>query len=316
MISVEKLKNIKEVFYHESCPDGTASAMICRVALGPDVEFHSIQYGTEFMKKIEPREGQLFVDITPPISRWEEWKNFSPIVLDHHETSRHVTEGLGGVYGLNETHSGAMLAFDCVLSVVFNNPTTSRPLDILLEWKEFAELAMIRDTWKKDNPKWRDACAQAMALQFHGSKKLINLVGTDDFAFGDLKFLGASLLEQAERKTKLVAKTAYMKSIQTKKGELKVSFFNCTEKIISDVANLLLEEGSDISIGYFHIFEDGLLKIQVSIRTHEKVAANVIAKYYGGGGHERAAGFSLKLNEAPTPDQLSEKIIDAVNMTP
>lgn len=309
MISIEKLKNVRSCYYHESCPDGTASAMICRVALGPDVEFHSIQYGTKHMEEIEPREGQLFIDITPPISRWEEWKNFSPIVLDHHETAKHVTEGLGGIYGLNETHSGAMLAFDHVLSAF----AETMKADDLCKWKEFAELAMVRDTWKKDDARWKDACAQAKALQFHGSKKLINVAGSGEFPFGEFRALGLSLFEQAENKTKLVAKTAYLKSIQTEKGELKTAFFNCTEGIISDVANLLLEEGSDIAIGYFHIFEGGSLKIQVSIRTHGKVSASAIAKYYGGGGHERAAGFSLKLNEAPTPDQLSEKIINAVN---
>lgn len=308
MISVEKLRNVKEVYFHSNCPDGTAAAMICRAALGPDVEYYSIQYGTKFMEEIEPREGQLFVDITPPTSRWEEWKNFSPIVLDHHETAKHVTEGLGGIYGLNETHSGAMLAYDYVLSIIETVKT-----DELQKWKEFAELAMVRDTWKKDDVRWKDACAQAKALQFHGSKKLIDAAGSGDFPFGEFRALGLSLFEQAENKTKLVAKTAYLKSIQTEKGELKTAFFNCTEGIISDVANLLLEEGSDIATGYFHIFEGGSLKIQVSIRTHGKVSASAIAKYYGGGGHERAAGFSLKLNEAPTPDQLSEKIINAVN---
>jgi hypothetical protein len=311
MITIDQLKMVKEVLFHESCPDGTAAAMICRAALGPDVEFYSIQYGTDFMSRLEPRSGQLFVDITPPIPRWEEWKAYSPIILDHHETAKQVTEGLGGIYGLNETHSGAMLAYDHVLSAIAGSGNGE--IQDLARWRDLAELAMIRDTWKQDHPRWREACAQAMALQFHGSKKLIEIVGSGDFQFNELSGLGLSLLEQAERKTKLVARGAYLKPIQTKIGELKTAYFNCTEKIISDVAHTLLNEGADVAIGYFHLFEDGAMKISVSIRTNEKIAANVIAKYYGGGGHERAAGFHLSVDEAPGPDQLSEKIIEAVN---
>lgn len=313
MITKEDLEAVTAVYFHESCPDGTAAAMVCRAALHDDVKFYSVQYGTDFMAKLEPRPNQLFVDITPPIPRWEEWKAVSPIVLDHHETARHVTEGLGGLYGLNETHSGALLAYDHVLSPLAGSGTAeSEAVEDLAQWRDFAELAMVRDTWKKDHPRWREACALAMALQFHGSKKLIERVGQGNFPFAELHGLGNMLLEQAERKTKLVARGAYHKALQTPAGELKTAYFNCTEKIISDVANLLLDEGADVAIGYFHLFEDGEMRTSVSVRTNGRVAANKIAKHYGGGGHERAAGFRLPVAEAPAPEELSQKILMAV----
>jgi nanoRNase/pAp phosphatase (c-di-AMP/oligoRNAs hydrolase) len=268
------------------------------------------------MRKLEPRPNQLFVDITPPLDRWRDWIPFKPIVLDHHETQREATDGLGGIYGYNETHSGAMLAYDYVLEPMVSSDRSLLNLigsPELEYWRDFAVIAMVRDTWKKNHPRWRESGAQAMVLRFHGSKKLIEMVNTGKFSFKDLNELGMMLFEQAERKTKLVASTSYHRTIQTILGEFKISLFNCTEAVISDVANLLLEQGSDIAVGYFHLFQDGTLRTTVSVRTPEngKLIANKIAKQFpGGGGHACAAGFSVVGSE--TPDSLAEKIRQVV----
>jgi nanoRNase/pAp phosphatase (c-di-AMP/oligoRNAs hydrolase) len=178
----------------------------------------------------------------------------------------------------------------------------------LSQWRDFAELAMIRDTWKKDHPRWKEACAQAMALQFYGSQKMLEMVDSGNFAFADLYNLGGMLVEQAERKTELIAETAFHRELQTPAGTLKTAYFNCTEKLTSDAANLLIDQGADIGIGYFHLFEDGALRVVVSVRTNGRVSAKKIAEFYKGGGHDRAAGFRLPLGEAPGPEEIAEKI--------
>lgn len=313
--SKEKLREVNTVYYHESCPDGSAAAFICAAAfheLGTKPQFWSLQYGTDLMTKLEPRPGQLFVDITPPKERWEEWKAVSPIVLDHHETVKHVTEGLDGVYATNEKHSGAQLAFE----EVFLATDANDPL-LLTAWGNLAHLAMIRDTWKKDSPLWRDACAMAMALLFEGSRSLVersqangpNALNVEEFK--KLSELGHKLLGNNDRRIEKIAEGAYREVLSFDR-EYKISYFNCTEKILSDVANHLINNGGNISVGYFYLFEDGHNRTVVSIRTDGSVSAKEIAESLGGGGHERAAGFRLPEGDQASPYKIYSTVTEAI----
>ena len=118
-VTPSDLRKVTKIFSHASCYDGTAAAMICArtyaaIGLDPDIKF--IQYDDEEHEKMEAGPGQMFVDITPPRSRWEEWKGHAPIVLDHHESSKVATDGLKGVFGRNdELMCGAALAYEHVM---------------------------------------------------------------------------------------------------------------------------------------------------------------------------------------------------------
>jgi hypothetical protein len=332
-----RLQEVNAVYFHESCPDGSAAALICAAAfraLGTKPKFWSLQYNTELMDKLEPRPGQLFVDITPPKSRWEEWKGVSPIVLDHHETAQVVTEGLGGVYATNEKHSGAMLALEQVfLPVVLQHVSDDdRARDFaladldesrLLAWKNLAQLAMIRDTWKKDSPLWRDASALAMALLFEGSKGLIeqaqehgpSVIQPKGHLFLDQYLvLGHKLLESNDRRIEKLAKSAVRHDLTIDDKTYRASFFNCTEKIVSDVANYTIDvNGCNISVGYFYLFEDGGVRCQVSVRTDGTLSARKIAEQFpGGGGHEKAAGFRIFEGELVSPQLLCKIVAETI----
>jgi len=285
--------------------------MICAAGfhcLGLKPKFWSIQYGTDEMAKLEPRPGQLFVDITPPKERWEEWKSVSPVVLDHHETVEHVVKGLNGVYATNEAHSGAMLAYEHVLAPVAGDMDLS-------SWKEMANLSMIRDTWKKNSPQWREACALANALMFEGSRSLVEAVqanGPQNLDLKALLSLGEKIVQSNERRMEKVAGTSHHEVFLARGEEYKVSFFNCTEKLVSDIANFLLEKGSDISIGYFWLEEDGQNKVSVSIRTSGKISASKMAILVGGGGHERAAGFRIPDGDKVSPSNIYRTIANLI----
>lgn len=73
------LLSVSEIVTHKSCPDGIGSAAICVAAYksagleSPPVNF--VQYGTKAHDNLKPSPRQLFVDITPPKGRWEEWKD-------------------------------------------------------------------------------------------------------------------------------------------------------------------------------------------------------------------------------------------------
>ena len=303
--TLEKLRLVREVYFHDSCPDGTISAMVClsgyQKILGITPKFYPLQYGTEFMRTLEPKNGQLFIDITPPIERWQEWVEYGPVVLDHHETTRSVTDGLNGIYGFNKTDSGASLAFENVYKTLLE--ANSDKYSGLSAWKDFTELAMIRDTWKKDHPLWERACSQALAIKMYGSEFLLNGIrNSTGPSLDEIIKLGEVLFQIQKRKTLKVAKGAFSKI--DKDSSFKISLFNCTDSNISDVADVLLKEGTDVAVGYFYLFEDSMQSLCASVRTNEKVSASKIAKVFGGGGHERAAGFRIKDAENSSPNVL------------
>jgi oligoribonuclease NrnB/cAMP/cGMP phosphodiesterase (DHH superfamily) len=300
MIDKDRLAKVTDVFFHASCPDGTAAAMIVAdtyAAMEWEVKLHSVQYGTDFHANLRAEPGQLFVDITPPIGRWREWLEHTPIVLDHHETAREVTEGLGGVYATNERSSGAVLAYEQVAVPLFGGND---------EWRKFAETAMIRDTWKKDHALWKEACAQAYALQLFGSRRLIEQVQEGSFQHRQLEEVGRLLLDSSDRSSKKAAGGSVRQTVSVGGQDYSVATFNCTEKIISDAANLLLEEGADVAAGYFFLFEDGVQRAVVSLRTKGRVSARAMAESQGGGGHDRAAGFKIEPADRVSPSVVAE----------
>lgn len=315
MIDLGRLLAVTDVYFHRNCADGTAAAAICAAAfkaLGTSPEFHSLQVGTRNAEDVDPRPGQMFVDITPPMPRWREWVPFSPVILDHHETSREATEGLGGVYKTNDAHSGAMIAYEEVLAAVMDAQVSIPPslrgpgrADKFIppsegrEWLDLATLVMTYDTWKKDSPLWDEARAATAALNLLGSKTVIGKVQDGTFVLQEVLGLGRVLFDKDRRKTALAAEGAEWGVTHVAGREVRIATFNNTDKLTSDIANALIEKGANVAAGYFYIVEAGEPKICVSVRSDDTASARRIAETYGGGGHDRAAGFSAPV-ESPS----------------
>lgn len=323
MISVDKLREVKQVFYHQSCPDGTASAMICYDAFrllhakNPELipELKSVQYHTDFFEnKLEPRPGQLFVDITPPRAKWEQWKDVDVIVLDHHESVKEVTEGLSGVYATNDAHSGARLTFEQVLVPITDflcldldperdshNVIRSDCNHALERWDRFSHVAMIRDTWKDKDPDFEAATVQAYGLMTLGAKDVLDQMKAGKLDTDLITRMG----EKDLGKAKFMAESArrYVLPCPKLGRDMNVDFYNCTEKkYISDGCHHLLNNmGSDFAVSYFYKTENGKTQAVVSLRTKDPIAST-IAKKLGGGGHDKAAGFGLYPGEAVSLD--------------
>lgn len=306
MKDVKPLLEVKEVYSHSSCPDGTAAAMIVARAMSgspsrPAVRF--VQYGTKEHATLQPGPGQLFVDITPPLDRWEEWVPHNPVVLDHHHTAEKCVEGLNGVYGGLE-YSGAGLAMEHVMKPLVMTGVTPMEPDEMKCWERLARLASIRDTWKDKDPEWRDACALAHTMGFVGSRDLIMASFSRSVDFDMLDRLGGFILPAVERKAQLLAESAMIRTAGPPGRPVKIGYFNCTDKATSDVAHYLMDVmGCDMAVGYFMMFQDGEARFSVSLRSSSGIDSSVIAKKLGGGGHQPAAGFRY-------PDGLKGSIHD------
>jgi len=270
------------------------AALICAAAyrscgLSPKIEF--IQYGTKEEEELQPGPGQLFVDIAPPESKWKEWQDVKPIVLDHHETREHITKGLDGVYGYPE-YSGASLAFTHVLVPLWHQANVAVSMQ---QWAKYVILAQIRDTWQSDHPEWFDAASFGQGLAFYGSRDLLESLNRGTLDLDEVLKIGRKAYKRILRKAEYVAASSYTKEVNLEGEVYKLAFFNSTEKNISEVGHHLLEvNGYDLAAGFFSLYQDGKFRIIVSLRTGERLNARKIAEVFkGGGGHPKAAGFKM-----------------------
>jgi oligoribonuclease NrnB/cAMP/cGMP phosphodiesterase (DHH superfamily) len=292
--NMSDLSKIKEVYFHDSCPDGTSSALICKTALqysGVSAEYIPIQYGSKRHNELVPAEGQLFVDITPPLKRWEEWIPYKPIVLDHHETAEKAVKGLNGIYGTNDNYSGAMLAFEYIYAPILGVPYV---------WKAFAELCMIRDTWKTEDPRWVEASKLSFGLTGIGWDKLKDVCGVGFFnsrEYTSVLNSGAVIHDMLKSKCDSILKGCHTIDKTLDDKHITLSFFNFTDRNVSDVCHHLLNNGSDIVFSYFikHSYDGH--EINFSVRSKDPFSASKLAEKFGGGGHKNAAGFRIKLDD-------------------
>jgi hypothetical protein len=299
----DRLKKVTKVYSHKSCPDGTAGAMICVRAFaiaGMDVDLEFVQYNSPEHDGLKPAPGQLFVDITPPATRWREWEGMDPIVLDHHDgEAKEAVEGLGGVYG-NREQSGASLAFDHVMVplVVGYARAVASGFQFHL-WKEFARMAALRDTWQEDHEDFEKALGMMRCLAFHGSKDLIQQCRDGTVDLGGMFQLGKKLHENAVRKAELIARGAYFWTTDFRDRTYKLGILNCTENVVSEACHSLLNDhGCDMAASFFYAEAGGDGGIHVSLRSQQagkggKVDVSKVASALGGGGRQPTAGFRL-----------------------
>lgn len=292
MIPVEKLRSVKHLVTHERCADGIASAMIIKDAL-PDVKVTFVTHNTKLHLEMEPEEGMIFCDFTPPESRVKEFVDAGVVCLDHHKQAKGVVEAFGdlGVFADEKADpgvSGALLAFREVW-LPLRDPATglSTPLQRKIV-EDFAYVTGVRDTWQREDSRWEQACAQAEALSFWPEEELLAaspLEWAGKLALGD--FLYQRRLKGAIR----AADGGY--TFTTRRGTAVVVFEG--SRASSDAAEYLGEE-VDIVIGFHTKIEDEEPVVVFSTRSHTGYDVGKMCKSLGGGGHTAAAGFTYKMN--------------------
>ena len=316
MLSVEKLLAVKTIIVHDSCPDGTASAILLRDAYaGQSVTFRFIQYGTAEHLNLTPEPGMLFCDFSPPADRVQEFIDVAAIVLDHHKTAKPVVEALGdnGIFGDEGSTpgvAGATLAYEYVwlpLKCAQSGGVDERDAQFA---RDFAILAGIRDTWQRQDPRWKAACVQAYILHFFTNDKWLATPLTAIAADWEKAFkpIGEALWVKHEKSVQRIVKEAYR--FITAKGTRVVMFADIVNT--SDVAEALGSE-VDLVVGFLPVNMDGKLKYIFSTRSHTTFDCASFAKANGGGGHLRAAGFTypVEMHSTLNPFAVTKTLIEA-----
>jgi len=282
-IDIAKLAQVRHIITHENCPDGIASAMILRDCL-PEAEVTFCQYGTALHRSIPALPGQLWCDFSPALDRVQEFLDVGAVVLDHHAgpaktaTLEFESRGLGA-WGHEPGVSGAMLAFtECW--VPLKRGADNQAVEACL--LSHATLAGIRDTWQIDHPDWLRACYQASALLFWPWDQISS-------ATVDLD-LGAVLYEKHLAAARKCVTNAHR--FVSARGT-RVQIFEGIA-MTSDAAELA-GDSQDLTVGFGFTVEGGAPKVIFSTRSRGDFHCRHFATAYGGGGHDKAAGFSLPL---------------------
>lgn len=309
----EQIKQRTTLITHDRCPDGLASAMIVAAALPQiEIEFHT--HGSPEYEALEAKPGMLFVDFSPPRDRIEEFKKAGTIVLDHHKGAQDVVEAFGdwGIFADEEAEPGvcgAVLAYRHVWGPII--PTTGHE-----EWDQsvlnFAILAGIRDTWQKGSPLWDEACAQAATLMFLDRDRLLQRsrsVGKCYLSESETA-IGTTLLAARARTVEQVQLWTF-KILPDPAGDpMTVGVFNDSTGLISDVAEYHRSKGVDVCVGFRIFIVDGLTKITYSLRSNGRFDCAGFAKTKGGGGHTRAAGYTIDFDGGGTTNPFTRFVLD------
>lgn len=308
-ISLDKLRAVKTIVTHDSCADGTGSALLLKDAL-PEAEVIFVQHGTDAFKTLPATAGMLFCDIAPPADRVDDFIAAVALVLDHHRTAKAIVERFGenGLFADEAREpgiSGTVLAYREVWKPLREAEATPW----LAGWMEnFAVLTGIRDTWQNKDPRWEAACCLANLMHFMPNTEWLKIpiqkLAVDWAA--NYEWIGRVL---SDKHAKAVQKTI-KKSGQYKSAKgTRLVVMNSTSHT-SDACETL-DQTADLIVGFGYEVENGAEKMILSFRSHTGYNCSALARTYGGGGHTAAAGCSIAVPEGENPYQT---IVRSVNL--
>lgn len=270
---------IRKLITHAHCADGLATAIIVREA-HPDVPIVFAQYNTAEHEALAAEPGLVFCDMTPPRYRAREFVQAGAWVLDHHAHARDIVQTFGerGVYASEPGRSGAVLAAEYLGDGTAATAT-------------LAELAGVRDTWQRASPLWESATDLQAVLMHFPPAHWLDRRGAPLRAIALAESLGPMLVGERARKVREVVEHGAL--YLTAPDDRTWMVFPDREHLISDVAEAGRERGCPVAVAWFGVVDDGKPRTVFSMRSDGSLDVGALATLWGGGGHARAAGFSL-----------------------
>lgn len=267
------------VFYHHNCHDGFASAWVAWKKFKGRGQYLPLNYHTSFEYLFEKDEIYFF-DVVPEKKVLKDLikKDNVITIIDHHLSAKRISDFnkfKKVTIKLNMKRSASVLVWQYFFP--------KRKIPALLLYIEDMDL------WKFKRPYTREILATINLPDFDFEKwnKLIKEIENKKTRKKYIE-AGKKIVEyQDEVIAGLVAQAK-----EVKFGRYKTLVVN-SSLLISEIGNALIKKMPPMAVIWF---EAGKKKV-VSLRSNGEVDVSKIAEKYGGGGHKKAAGFSLKNNE-------------------
>lgn len=267
------------VIYHGNCFDGFGAAWAAWKKLGDTAEYVPASYG-EDPPNLPPTANVVMVDFSYKRPVMEEFasKVNSLAILDHHKTAEDDLRGFpDAVFDMDR--SGAHLSW------LYFHPDEEVP--------ELIKYVEDRDLWRWALPRSKEVSAAISSYKFDFEEwSKLDEVGVDS-----LILEGSVILRH---KTQMIERMCEHYTIKRLGGH-EVPVANAT-LYFSEVANRLCEKYPEYPFAayYFDRLEDG--RRQWGLRSNNGFDVSEIAKVYGGGGHQAAAGFTEPLKAESIED--------------
>lgn len=284
------------VIYHGGCPDGIAGAWSIKYHINsPDTTYHP----GSFNKPAPDVKDQnvLFVDFTYTKDvMLDIIKSAKTVrVLDHHKSANFIKEFNydNFSYVLDMYRSGAQIAWDEMTD-------EERP------W--FIDDIADRDLWQWKREDSKNTTKAIFSLGYYESIdkfSTINLIKKNDDEYKNILNIGKILNDDNELNISIICKYAidcYCVSLKNPSKKWKCKVVECDFSKKSDVGNRL---SSDDSCDFAAMFNYNILSNEwwISLRASDKSdidLTEVVKHFDRGGGHPKAAGFTIYGNNGHT----------------
>jgi len=259
------------VIYHADCTDGFGSAYSAWKLLGNRAEYYPCKHGQEPPDVKGKNVVILDFSFSNAITKKMIEEANDLMVIDHHKSAVVELHDISNTI-FDMSKSGATLAWD------FFHPGKEAP--------KFIQYITDRDLWKWELPYSKEfsAAFDMVPFEFEEFEKF-----EDDSVFDDAVKRGSYILAYS----KTVVKKVCDKASERRIGGKHVMVVNSSHWMSEIGAKL--SPDCDYALIWYYDHNDK--KIKVSLRSfHEHVDVSDVSKKFGGGGHKKAAGFTLPGN--------------------
>lgn len=266
------------VFYHKNCPDGFASAWVAWKKFKAKGQYFPLNYQSPFKHFIQ-KEKIYFFDVIPERKTLEDLieKGNEITIIDHHLSAKRILyfdKPKNMKVKLNMKHSASVLVWRYFF------PKKKVP-ELLLYIEDM-------DLWKFKKPYTREILATINTPDFE-FKKWSKLVKEIENKKTRKKYIEAGK-KVVEYQDEIIAGLV-QEAKEVEFSKCKTLVVN-SSILISEIGDALIKKRPPMAVIWFETGEDK----RISLRSNGKIDVSKIAEKYGGGGHKKAAGFSLKAN--------------------
>ena len=309
------------VLYHDNCLDGFGAAYAAWTVLGDTAEYIPVNYNEDFPVTNTYWAGKTvylldFCYKTDNLVYLCEMvgKDGKVIVIDHHVGALKYMERCSDI---NTLHNFSFIfnieKCGCVLAWEFFHPNVRTPE--LLRHIQDGDLGYL---WQDPERCLVGSKEIRAALSSKANIKRAftvwhNLIHGEGVNFIDLLNTGTVLLNDFEQRCEDIAATAYTCAIDYSYMAhcIKHAYINnglavnATEQYASEVGNILAKQSGTYGAVWTY---KGAGKYKVSLRSVKEFDVLLIAKFYGGGGHNNAAGFYVDGNKGQKLRQILHEL--------
>ena len=256
------------VIYHANCTDGFGAAYAAWKCLGNKAEYLAAKHGDPPPDVTGKSVAILDFSYDNATTKSMIEQSEDLIIIDHHKSAVVELHDISNAV-FDMTQSGAKLAWN------FFHPGKEAP--------RFINYIEDRDLWKWELPYSKEfsAAFDMVPFDFEEFSKF-----EDDSVFDDAVKRGSYILAYSKTVIKKVCENAVERDYDGK----KVLIVNASHWMSEIGSNL--SPNCDFAIIWHYDHESCSTK--VSLRSfHDHVDVSEVAKRYGGGGHKKAAGFTL-----------------------